>query len=150
PLWKKVSPDAPFAPLLAFQHALVGRAHGLPRNALGVCIMLNCTLNPLLMHHVSLGVIRKVTKSPPELFGLNQKHVCRCPSVISRIPDAAVTVFLEFVLAKLIAPCMNRSLRVGRSHFRPWRLTSSSPSRGHTRTRRSEFLHADRRWLGAV
>ena len=45
-----------------------------------------------------------MTQSPPELLGLNQKHVRGCPSGIPRIPNAAVTVFLEFVVAKLKEP----------------------------------------------
>ena len=71
---------------------------------LGVCVVLYCALDTLLMHHVSLGVIWIVTESPPELFGLNQKHVRGRPSVIPRISNAAVTVFLEFVVAKLKEP----------------------------------------------
>ena len=32
-----------------FKHALVGRAHGLPRNALGVCVVLDRALDTLLV-----------------------------------------------------------------------------------------------------
>ena len=94
PFWKKISPNAFPAPLLALQHALVGRTHGLPRNALGVCECYSGALDTLLMHHVSLGVIWIVTKRPSELLGLNQKHVGCCTSVVPRVPDAAVTVLL--------------------------------------------------------
>jgi hypothetical protein len=61
-------------------------------------------LDTLLMHHVSLGVIWIVTKRQSELLGLNQKHVRGCASVVSRVPDAAVTVLLELVVAKLKEP----------------------------------------------
>jgi hypothetical protein len=47
-------------------------------------------LDTLLMHHVSLGVIRIVTKRPPEHFRVNQKHVRGSASVVPRIPDAAI------------------------------------------------------------
>ena len=40
----------------------------------------------------------------PELLGLNQKHVGYCTSVVPRVPDAAVTVLLELVVAKLKEP----------------------------------------------
>jgi hypothetical protein len=75
-----------------------------PRSALGVCVVFNRALDTLLMHHVSLGVIWIVTKRPSELLGLNQKHVGCCTSVVPRVPDAAVTVLLEFVVAKLKEP----------------------------------------------
>ena len=64
PFRKKVSPNALPTPLLTLQHALVGRTHGLPRNALGVCVVFNRALDALLMHHVSLGVIWIMTKRP--------------------------------------------------------------------------------------
>jgi hypothetical protein len=41
------------------------------------CVMFNRALDTLLMHHVSLGIIRVVTKRPSELLGLNQKHTSR-------------------------------------------------------------------------
>src|SRR3984957_16365528 len=104
PFRKKISPNAFPAPLLTLQHALVGRTHGLPRNALGVCVVFNRALDTLLMHHVSLGVIWVVTQRPPKLLGLNQKHVGCCTSVVPRVPDAAVTVLLELVVAKLKEP----------------------------------------------
>src|ERR1700693_5806559 len=82
----------------------VGRTHGLPRNALGVFVVFNRALDTLLMHHVSLGVIWVVTQRPSKLLGLNQKHVSSCTSVVPRVPDAAVTVLLELVVAKLKEP----------------------------------------------
>src|SRR6478672_6565971 len=56
-------------------------AHGLPCNAQGACSA-RLRLGYPADHHVSLGVIWIVTQSPPELLGLNQKHVRGCPSVI--------------------------------------------------------------------
>jgi hypothetical protein len=64
----------------------------------------NRALDTLLMHHVSLGVIRIVTKRPPEHFRVNQKHVRGSASVVPRIPDAAITVLFELVVAKLKEP----------------------------------------------
>src|SRR5262245_3151387 len=61
PLRHKISPNALPAPLLPLQYALVGRTHGLPRGALGVCVVFDRALDTLLMHHVSLGVIGIVT-----------------------------------------------------------------------------------------
>ena len=49
-------------------------------------VMFNRALDTLLMHHVSLGVIRIVTKRSFEHFGLNQKHVCGRACVVSRVP----------------------------------------------------------------
>ena len=83
------------APLLAATRR-VPDAHA----ALG----LEKTVGTLLMHHVFLGVIWVVTQRPPKLLGLNQKHVGCCTSVVPRVPDAAVTVLLELVVAKLKEP----------------------------------------------
>ena len=66
--------------------------------------MFNRTLDTLLVHHVSLGVIWIVTKRPPELLGLNQKHVRGCTSIVPRVPDAAVPILLELVVVKLKKP----------------------------------------------
>jgi hypothetical protein len=38
--------------MLALEYTLVGRAHGLPRNALRMGVVLDRALNALLMHHV--------------------------------------------------------------------------------------------------
>jgi hypothetical protein len=100
----KISPNALPAPLLPLQRALVGRTHGLPRDALGVCVVFNRALDTLLMHHVSLGVIWIVSKRPSELLGLYQKHVRGSASVVPRVPDAAIAVFFELVVAKLEEP----------------------------------------------
>ena len=66
--------------------------------------MFNRALYTLLMHYVSLGVIWIVTKRPFELLGLYQKHVRCGASVIPRVPDAAIAVLFEFVVAKLEEP----------------------------------------------
>jgi hypothetical protein len=90
--------------LLTLLHALVGRTHGVPSNALGVGVVFNRALDALLMHHVSLGIVWIVAKRPSELFGLNQKHVRGGASVVPCVPDAAVTILLELVVAKLKEP----------------------------------------------
>jgi hypothetical protein len=64
----------------------------------------NRALDTLLMHHVSLGVIWIVTKRPSELLGLYQKHVRGSASVVPRVPDAAIAVLFELVVAKLEDP----------------------------------------------
>ncbi|HEY1748304.1 MAG TPA: hypothetical protein VGG11_16255 [Xanthobacteraceae bacterium] len=101
PLRQKVSPDATLAPLLAFRDALVRRTHGLPGDALGVFIVLNGTVDALLMHHVSLGVVREMAQRPFEFLGLDQKHMRGGAGVISCVPDAAVAVFFKLVFAEL-------------------------------------------------
>src|ERR1700730_6976123 len=73
------------------------------------CVMFNRPLDTLLMHHVSFGVIWIVTKRPSELLSLNQKHVRGCASVVPRVPDAAITVLLELVVAKLKEPFVRAS-----------------------------------------
>src|ERR1700738_5099593 len=103
------------------------------------------------MHHVSLGVIWIVTKRPSELLGLYQKHVRGSASVVPRVPDAAIAVLFELVVAKLEDPfCMIRFLREDRSYSRPWRWTSSLPSPDRTKTLPPEFRRADRPWSNAV
>lgn len=43
-------------------------------------------------------------QAPSEFLGLNQKHVRSRASVVPRVPDAAVTVLLELVVAYLKKP----------------------------------------------
>ena len=88
----------------AHPHALVGRTHGLPRDALGVCVVFNRALDTLLMHHVSLGVIWIVTKRPSELFGLYQKHVRGSASVVPRVQCCHRRTFRTRSCAKLKDP----------------------------------------------
>ena len=78
--------------------------HGLPRDARGVCVVFNCALDTLLMNYVSLGVIGMATKRSFELLGLYQKHACCSASVVPRVPDAAIAVLFELVIAKLEEP----------------------------------------------
>ena len=80
-----------------------------------MCVMFCRALDTLLMHHVSLGVIRIVTKRSSEHFGLNQKHVCGRACVVSRVPDASIAVLVELIVGSQFetTPCTNRSVRRG-------------------------------------
>ena len=62
PFRKKVSPKYTSCTIAHPLTCLVGGTHGLPRNALGMCVVFNRALDTLLMHHVSLGVIWMVTE----------------------------------------------------------------------------------------
>ena len=66
-----------------------------------MCVVLNRALDTLLMHHVALGEIWIVTERPSELLGLDQKHVRGSASVVPRVPDAAIAIFFELVVAEL-------------------------------------------------
>ena len=104
PLRQKISPNAPFAPALALEYALIRCAHCLPSNAFGMCVVFNCPLDSLLVDHVPLGIVGVVPHSPSKFFRLNKKHVRGGPGIVPRIPHAAVTVFLKFIVAKLKKP----------------------------------------------
>jgi hypothetical protein len=46
--------------MLALKHAFVGRAHGLPRSPLRMCVILDGVLNALLMDHIALGCFSSI------------------------------------------------------------------------------------------
>ena len=84
--------------------------------------MFDRALDTLLMHHVSLGVIWIVAKCPSELLGLNQKHVSGRACVVSRVPDAPITVLLELIVTNSLL----KNLEIGASPvFLPWGLGRS-------------------------
>src|SRR5579863_10207829 len=78
-----------------------------------MCVMFSRALDTLLMYHVSLGVIRIVTKCSSEHFGLNQKHVCGRACVVSRVPDASIAVLVELIVTQLKQPLARTGPRAG-------------------------------------
>src|SRR5580658_2638111 len=104
PLGQKVSPNASLAPMLALEQAFARRTHGLPGDALGVLVVFNGAFDPLLMHHVALGIVRKMPKRRIKFLSLHQKHMRGRASVVSRVPNATVAVLSKLEIAELKQP----------------------------------------------